>query len=487
MSTIKLNVTEHLLTLGSNTLITEGSQNVDGVIVEFDSSWDGYAKIVVFSKKNQLEYTVLDESEFGKIPNEILTSNSEINICVIGIKDSLQLTTNIVKLRIKESLEMILEEPDEDVYRQILTQYTKILNSLTSTNAKVDKYQQDMTDEVQKTKNAVNTLDMKYVESLESVSSVITGTCEVYRMGAMLLVNYSIENVNTSYTPSVVFTYSESIPTCKKSTLISQGTISVMSNEGNRNISVVNPATSGADKSSSGQLIVILEPEDGEFVFNTRIVEELPTGDKIDTNCIYFVRNGFSTENHLYTEYVYINGSWEIIGESDAAGIANEVDRINYIPMNYEKKNILKVTAKTQEKNGVKFTTNPDGTILVNGTASATTVLDINTVDLAENTYILTGCPTGGGDATYKMDVLIQGSDYKADTGKGATYTVASQYVGTHRCRIVIYAGVTVENLSFKPMLRLASNTDGTFEPYIDSAQARITRLENIIEKLINK
>lgn len=319
MSIIKLNATEHLLTLGSNTLITEGSRNVDGVKVEFDSSWNGYAKLVVFSIKNQLEYTVLDENEFGKIPNEILTSNSEINICAIGIKDSGQLTTNIIKFRIKDSLELELEEPDETVYRQILSQYAKMIEHITDMNHKYEVYQED----VQRTKNTIKDLNMEFIASIESIHASVTGTCEVYRMGNLLLVNYEIGDVGTSYVPSVIFQFPENIPICKKSALQTHGTISVMSVEGTRNISVINPATSGVDKSCSGELILMIEPEDGEFHFNTKIVETLPVGEQIDTNCIYFIPKEISEEiskdYKKYNKYVYIDGAWELINEDDEA------------------------------------------------------------------------------------------------------------------------------------------------------------------------
>lgn len=46
------------------------------------------------------------------------------------------------------------------------------------------------------------------------------------------------------------------------------------------------------------------------------IVTELPTGEAIDTNTIYMVKMGDQGEN-VYREYMYIEGKWEIVGDSN--------------------------------------------------------------------------------------------------------------------------------------------------------------------------
>lgn len=46
------------------------------------------------------------------------------------------------------------------------------------------------------------------------------------------------------------------------------------------------------------------------------IVTELPIGEAIDTNTIYMVKMGDQGEN-VYREYMYIEGKWEIVGDSN--------------------------------------------------------------------------------------------------------------------------------------------------------------------------
>ncbi len=120
-------------------------------------------------------------------------------------------------------------------------------------------------------------------------------------------------------------------------------------------------------------------------------------------------------------------------------------------------KNKLQVTATSQTVNGVTFTVNSDGTVKVNGTATANASLTLGEMTLATN-YILNGCPQGGGWNTYVLAV----NGGAVDTGTGASGTSISD----KNVYIYVKSGQTVNNLVFKPMIRLASETDATYEPY---------------------
>lgn len=99
--------------------------------------------------------------------------------------------------------------------------------------------------------------------------------------------------------------------------------------------------------------------------------------------------------------------------------------------------------------NGITFTKNVDGTITVKGTASADSFYRQN-INLEEGDYYLSGSPTGGANNTYYLQAMgfgEAGNDY----GSGTTFKVTtSSSVGI---RIMIYQGVTVNNLVFKPMI----------------------------------
>ena len=75
----------------------------------------------------------------------------------------------------------------------------------------------------------------------------------------------------------------------------------------------------------------------------------------------------------------------------------------------------------------------------------------------------LNGCPANGSNSTYQlMYYVYDGSVNAQDFGNGVTFTPTNNSF----VQIVIRSGVTVNGLVFKPMIRLASETDATFEPY---------------------
>lgn len=97
--------------------------------------------------------------------------------------------------------------------------------------------------------------------------------------------------------------------------------------------------------------------------------------------------------------------------------------------------------------NGVTFTNNNDGTITVNGTATARATYVVENVytEIVGHKCLLRGCPLGGSTSTY---VLHDSSWGVVDIGHG---TIAN---AAHRQIIIdVFAGITCENLIFKPEL----------------------------------
>ena len=133
-------------------------------------------------------------------------------------------------------------------------------------------------------------------------------------------------------------------------------------------------------------------------------------------------------------------------------------------------------------KYGLTFTKNSDGSVTVNGTntrgstvnyffnlgADQSYYLDMT---LPVGQYVLTGCPTGGATNKYFIGMYhhnnaSQNWGTSLDIGSGKTYTVTADTNTGIGFRIGIASGQTVSNLTFKPMLRLASVTDATYESY---------------------
>ena len=126
----------------------------------------------------------------------------------------------------------------------------------------------------------------------------------------------------------------------------------------------------------------------------------------------------------------YWQSALEVINEMTA------VENMFYFPFASEGgKNLLPYPydSTTITKNGVTFTDNGDGTVTVNGTATAYTDfacqsrIDTKTpYTLADGAYIVNGCPEGGGTSTYRVLVgITENGAWKtiaADGGNGATF-----------------------------------------------------------------
>ena len=136
-------------------------------------------------------------------------------------------------------------------------------------------------------------------------------------------------------------------------------------------------------------------------------------------------------------------------------------------------KNLLRETITTYTGNGVTFTVNEDGSITVNGTATAETFAPVFSRDyvpeLARGRYILSGGIARTADYEFYLnernaDDTDWGRTYFDETGKGVLYERTTDV----RYSVIIHIknGKTVNNLTFYPMIRLATDADDTYVSY---------------------
>ena len=132
-------------------------------------------------------------------------------------------------------------------------------------------------------------------------------------------------------------------------------------------------------------------------------------------------------------------------------------------------KNFLENTGVSNTSNGVTFTINDDKTILVDGNndGTANSSFIINNYSLKAGTYILNGCPSGGSSTTYRLAIQKTSgwSILGLDTGSGSKQFTIDEATNV-QVAIFIQKGQTVSNLLFKPMIRLSSIIDDTYEQY---------------------
>ena len=121
--------------------------------------------------------------------------------------------------------------------------------------------------------------------------------------------------------------------------------------------------------------------------------------------------------------------------------------------------------------NGVDFTVNDNGSVAVNGTATANTNFYLcydKQLNFPAGRYMMSGCPEGGSLSTYRMEAYSYSDDNKVifsekDVGGGVELDLTDDlHFGV---RISIFPGVVCNGLIFYPQLERGSSAT-EYEPY---------------------
>lgn len=152
-------------------------------------------------------------------------------------------------------------------------------------------------------------------------------------------------------------------------------------------------------------------------------------------------------------------------------------------------KNLLDCSGLTETtSNGVTFTPVYENGMLqyinVNGTATALVNYTVATTTyIANQEYVLSGCPSGGGGSTYKIKATND-SKY-ADYGNGVTFSYTEDTSSS--VIIVVYSGTTISNIKFYPMLRDSSIGDAIYEPYTNGASPNPSYPQEIKKTVVSE
>lgn len=221
------------------------------------------------------------------------------------------------------------------------------------------------------------------------------------------------------------------------------------------------------------------------------VVQTLPeTG---QSNTIYLVPQDPSNPN-IYNEYVYANNTWVNIGSSEIdlsdyyTKTESDAKYVDWESNNYlgaKNLNIYPYYETSHTDHNVVFTDNGDGTVTANGKAtggsgdfnchSHTATSEIYPLVLSNGKYIVSGCPSGGSTSTYYIQIGYYDTTGNfavlgRDLGDGIEITLNGDYYSSDSVRLNItcriYNGYTANNLLFKPMIRLAGDSDTTFTKY---------------------
>ena len=151
--------------------------------------------------------------------------------------------------------------------------------------------------------------------------------------------------------------------------------------------------------------------------------------------------------------------------------------------------------------NGIAYTVNKDGSVTAKGTIGTTTTNSgfnfctrppsIGPGPILEKgkTYTLTGCPVGGSNSTYRMQLVyntsVDGSTYNAvyDYGDGVTFTVADTYVGQPiTVQVYLFVSGNTYDVTFYPMLVEGEEAQPYVSP-IDESDTIVKRMYEVEEQ----
>ncbi len=138
----------------------------------------------------------------------------------------------------------------------------------------------------------------------------------------------------------------------------------------------------------------------------------------------------------------------------------------NLIPYPYKDKSF--------ENRGLTFTVKDDGTVTVNGTATAGVNFHVRQHDgfnIPSGKFTLSGCPIGGSSTTYYIIASFDNNNTYAgdmcDYGSGVTKDFSNKAFTQANVVICIRQGAVCNNLVFKPMLNYGDIKP--YDPYIES------------------
>ena len=183
-------------------------------------------------------------------------------------------------------------------------------------------------------------------------------------------------------------------------------------------------------------------------------------------------------------ELSYLDGATSNIQEqlddnhNSTTALLNQLSAKNLLKYPYYQSNIT--------NNGVTFTVHSDGTITTSGTASASATANLllhtriegetNDFVLKNGRYLVNGCASGGASNKWFIGYQYTNKNNQFavlafDYGNGdAELILNGDYYSDDEVNIqvvvAIASGVNADGLVFKPMIRLASIADSTFEPY---------------------
>lgn len=120
---IKAKITDQILEFTLKPMVASGGVNEDVIEFEFDELWDGFDTVAVFyrSKREVFHQKIVNNS--CTIPSEVLRAQGVFYVGVMGVKDNVTRTTNVLRYELEHGAITVGVEPPEptpSIYESIL-------------------------------------------------------------------------------------------------------------------------------------------------------------------------------------------------------------------------------------------------------------------------------------------------------------------------------------------------------------------------------
>ena len=213
--------------------------------------------------------------------------------------------------------------------------------------------------------------------------------------------------------------------------------------------------------------------KDGVQIDDAAVSEDAPWSSKhiIDMLCPPLEESGNPVVCYPVAGYsLGVKASWEPVQEGSGTPSPENIRPIkgrDSVTVERCGDNLLKFPYATSSanRNGLVITSQQDGSITVNGTATADTWYAIN-LDIEKrlpmNTPMaLSGCPAGGSTKSYYIGLYL-GGKWFSDSGNGNTDIKFTTQEISSRVEVSIIKGTVCNNLTFYPKIEVGT----TITPY---------------------
>ena len=180
-----------------------------------------------------------------------------------------------------------------------------------------------------------------------------------------------------------------------------------------------------------------------------------------------------------------IGGEQKTTVEAALGGLNSESQSLSSALTNVENvlgaKNLLPNNGTNASNGNVTYEVQSDGRVIATTTGTRTTNswFEIATIYLDAGSYILSGCPSGGGENSYLIGVNFNDSSVMYyDSGSDYQFTLNSRTKVLVRIRYSLNY-TTLDSKTFSPMIRLVG-TDSTFVPYAMTNKGLTENLQSI-------